>query len=94
MDVARGNGIAWWGGPVSLLTSGLIVQLDYFTNTAFSVNFVVFFLFTAALVALAGFTSVFISKAKSSRMCTACAHGPAPPHVLTCSFARTPTHTK
>ena len=43
------------------------MQLDYFTNTAFSVNFVVFFLFTAALIALAGFTSVFISKAKSSR---------------------------
>jgi hypothetical protein len=68
---------------------GLAVSLDYFTNTDFVVNFVVFFLFTAALIALAAFTSVFVSKAKSSRTP---ARGPHPTvgtltHASACACA-------
>jgi len=52
---------------VVLLASGYASRLEFFTNTDVSVVFVVFFLYSAAIVTLAFFSSVFISKAKSSR---------------------------
>jgi len=57
--------------PLLFVVLGLALSLEYFTNTNFFVNFVVFFLFTCALISLATFTSVFVNKAKSSRMCAA-----------------------
>jgi len=51
---------------VVLLASGYASRLEFFTNTSVSVVFVVFLLYSASIISLAFFTSVFIQKAKSS----------------------------
>ena len=49
-----------------LMASGHAFRFNYFIHTQFSVNFVLFFLYSITLVLFAFFVSTFISKSKSS----------------------------
>jgi len=57
-----------------LMITGYACQLQFFHNTEFDINFLLFFFYSLSMVPLAFFASVFINTVRQAGECVHCTH--------------------